>query len=343
MLKKDWELHHICLVVRNWNDTLDYYQSTRMGISVGPQAMYMDYRHGGRPQAMYMDYRHGGPADIYANDKVPRVSGGSGPGKPLKMESKQGRRQDNYTFMDKDCLVGDLLLEIGENQGIPLEGVTHVCYNVPDINAETDKLLEKGCELMWSITQGGNLLENHIDTRKYGNVDISFRPPVLELERAWLDHHHSYPYLKDWKFHGIGIGVRDLDKAVEYYKMLDIIDFQDEIELDGNLLEPIKVSSENMELDFRMRANVGQVGPMVFEFIQPLEGNSVYQESLDSRGEGVADLAFTVDDLEKEAAEMIYRGMPVVLSGKPKNGPAFACFDTRKNSGNIMIRLIQRE
>ena len=330
MLKKDWELHHICLVVRNWNDTLDYYQSTRMGISVGPQAMYMDYRHGG-------------PADIYANDKVPRVSGGSGPGKPLKMESKQGRREDNYTFMDKDCLVGDLLLEIGENQGIPLEGVTHVCYNVPDINAETDKLLEKGCELMWSITQGGNLLENHIDTRKYGNVDISFRPPVLELERAWLDHHHSYPYLKDWKFHGIGIGVRDLDKAVEYYKMLDIIDFQDEIELDGNLLEPIKVSSENMELDFRMRANVGQVGPMVFEFIQPLEGNSVYQESLDSRGEGVADLAFTVDDLEKEATEMIYRGMPVVLSGKPKNGPAFACFDTRKNSGNIMIRLIQRE
>ena len=330
MLKKDWELHHVCLVVRDWNDALDYYQSTRMGLNVGPQAMYMDYRNGG-------------PAKIYVNENLPRSNGGSGPGKPLKVESKQGRRENKYTFMDKDCLVGDLLLEIGENQGIPLEGVTHVCFNVPDINAETDKLLEKGYELMWSITQGGNLLENHIDTRKYGNVDISFRPPVLKLEKAWIDHHRSYPYLKDWKFHGIGIGIRNLDKVVEYWEMLDIIDFQNEIELDGSLLDPINVSSETMELNFKARARVGQVGPMAFEFIQPLEGTSIYHESLDSRGEGVAEMAFTVADLEKEAAPMIYRGMPVVLSGKPKNGSAFACFDSRKNSGNIIIRLIQRE
>jgi hypothetical protein len=291
---------------------------------------------------MYMDLRNGGPADFYNNDKTPRSNGGSGPGKPLK-ESKQGRREDNYTFMDKDCLVGDLLLEIGENKGIPLEGVTHVCFNVPDINAETDKLLEKGCELMSSSTQGGNLVENHIDTRKYGNVDISFRPPILKLEKAWMEHHRSYPYLKDWKFHGLGIGVRDLDKAVEYWEMLDIIDFQSENNLDSSSLGPIDVSSETLELNFKARVRVGQVGTMAFEFIQPLEGTSVYHESMDTRGEGVADLAFTVDDLEKEAATLIYRSMPIVLSGKPKNGPAFACFDTRKNSGNIMIRLIQRE
>jgi hypothetical protein len=54
-------------------------------------------------------------------------------------------------------------------------------------------------------------------------------------------------------------------------------------------------------------------------------------------------MAFTVDNLEKEAAAMIYRNLPIVLSGKPENGPAFACFDTRENSGNIVIRLIQRD
>ncbi len=329
MLKKDWELHHICLVVRNWNDALDYYQSTRMGISVGPQAMYMDYRNGGK-------------AEFYFNKDVPPTNGGLGPGKPLE-ETERGRRKDNYTFMDKDCQVGDLLIEIGENRGIPLEGVTHICFNIPDVKAETEKLLDKGCALMMEITQGGNILENHIDTRKYGNVDISFRPPVLELEKAWIEHYRSYPYLKDWKFHGLGIAVRDLDKAVEYYENLDIIDFQDETELDSNLLDSINVPSESMELDFKTRAKSGLVGPVAFEFIQPLEGNSIYQESLDSRGEGVADIAFTVEDLEKEAATMIYRGTPAVLSGKPKNRPAFACFDTRKNSGNIIIRLIQRE
>jgi catechol 2,3-dioxygenase-like lactoylglutathione lyase family enzyme len=330
MLKKDWEMHHICLVVRNWNDALDYYQSTRMGVSVGPQMMGLDYRHGG-------------PAKFYFNKDVPPTNGGLGPGKPLEEKSERGRRKDNYTFMDKDCQVGDLLLEIGENKGIPLEGITHICFNIPDVKTETEKLLEKGCALMMEITQGDVILENHIDTRKYGNVDISFRPPVLELEQAWIDHHRSYPYLKDWKFHGLGIGVRDLDKTAEYYDNLDIIDFQYETDLDSNLLDPINVKSEPMELNFKTRSKMGLVGPVAFEFIQPLEGNSIYQESLDSRGEGVADLSFTVADLEKEAATMIYRDMPIVLSGKPKNGPAFACFDTRKNSGNIIIRLIQRE
>jgi len=330
MLKKDWELHHICLVVRNWNDALDYYQSIRIGENVGPQVMYMDYRDGGS-------------AKIYSNKDVPKTNGGLGPGKPLEDTSEQGRRSPNYTFMDKDCLIGDLLLEIGENRSIPLEGITHICFNIPDVKKETDKLLEKDCALMWEITQGGNILENHIDTRKYGNVDISFRPPILELEQAWFDHHLSYPYLKDWKFHGLGIAVRDLDKVVEYYEKLDIIEFEPETELNSALLDSINVSSESMELNFKTRVKSGLVGPVAFEFIQPLEGPSIYQESLDSRGEGVAEMVFTVSDLEKEVATMIYRGMPLILSGKPKNGPSFACFDTRKNNGNIIIRLIQRK
>jgi hypothetical protein len=36
----------------------------------------------------------------------------------------------------------------------------------------------------------------------------------------------------------------------------------------------------------------------------------------------------------------VYRGIRVVLSGKPKNGSAFAYFDTRK-AGNLMIKLLQ--
>jgi catechol 2,3-dioxygenase-like lactoylglutathione lyase family enzyme len=336
MLKNDWELHHICLVVRDWNDALHYYQNTRMGVSVGPQVMGLDYQ---------VNPPYWGEDEIpkfYTNKKVPRVNGGSGPGKPMKVESEP-RRKELYKFMDKDCQVGDLLLEIGQSRDITFEGITHLCFNVPDINTETDKLLEKGCEEMWSCTQGDIIMENHLDTRKYGNVDISFRPPLRKHEKAWMDHHRSNPNLNDWKFHGIGIGVRDLDKAVEYYEMLDITDFQSETELDSNSLAPINVSDETMESNFKVRVRDGQVGPVLFEFIQPLEGTSIYHESLDTRGEGVADIAFTVPDLEKEAATMIYRGMPVILSGKPENGPAFACFDSRKNSGNIVVRLIQKD
>ncbi|KKN60640.1 hypothetical protein LCGC14_0529900 [marine sediment metagenome] len=335
MLKNNWELGHVCLVIRDWNNTLHYYQNTRMGVSVGPQVMGLDYQK--NPPYWEEDEI----PKFYKNDKVPVTNGGTGPEKPMKVESKRGR-EEMYKFVDKDCQVGDLLLEIGQKRDIQFEGITHICFNVPDINAETKNLLEKGCAEMSNVMQGDLIMENHIDTRKYGNVDISFRPPLRKHEKAWMDHNRSHPNLKNWKFQGIGIGVRNLDKVVEYYEMLDIIDFQDETNLDSNLLDPINVSSEIMELSFKTRARTGLVSSVAFEFIQPLEGTSIYQESLDSRGEGVAEMAFTVADLEKEAAIMIHRGMPVVLSGKPKKGPAFACFDTRKNSGNIVVKLIQR-
>jgi catechol 2,3-dioxygenase-like lactoylglutathione lyase family enzyme len=336
MLKKDWELHHICLVVRDWNDGLHYYQNTRMGISVGPQVMGLDYQK--NPPYWEEDEI----PKFYVNKNVPRTNGGSGPGKPLQVESEP-KRKELYKFIDKDCQVGDLLLEVGQSRDIPFEGITHICFNVPDINTETNNLLEKGCEEMSSFTQGDLIMENHLDTRKYGNVDISFRPPLRKHEKAWMDHNRSHPNLKDWKFHGLGIGVRDLDKTVEYWEMLDIIDFQSETELDGGSLGPINVSSETIQSDFKARVRSGQVGAVAFEFIQPLEGTSIYHESMDTRGEGVADMAFIVNDLEKEAATMIYRGLPVLFSGKSQSGTAFACFDAREGSGNIVIRLIQRD
>ncbi|MHA2203709.1 MAG: VOC family protein [Candidatus Hodarchaeales archaeon] len=331
-MKKDWELGHIGLVVRDWNIPLGYYQTSRMGVTVGPQVMGMDYQNEGEFK-------------FYYNRKLPRLNGGSGPGKPLKVEPRPTKksRPNTYKFLDKNCQVGDLLLELLVDRSIPFEGITHLCFNVPDIDAETEKLLEKGCKIILSFTHGDNISENYIDTRKYGHVIISFRPPVRKFEKVWTDHNLAHPMLKDWKFHGIGIGVRDLDKTVEYYEILDFTEFQAETELDSSSLASINLPGKTSESNFKTRVRKSYVGPVTYEFFQPLEGSSIYQESLDSRGEGITDLAFTVADLEEETAALIKRDVPVVLSGKPEKGPAFAYFDTRENSGNIMIRLIQRE
>ena len=47
-----------------------------------------------------------------------------------------------------------------------------------------------------------------------------------------------------------------------------------------------------------------------------------------------------VNNLEKEKARLMYRGIAVVLSGKLENGDVFAYFDTRR-VGNLMIKLVQ--
>ena len=82
------------------------------------------------------------------------------------------------------------------------------------------------------------------------------------------------------------------------------------------------------------------VGMIGYEFAQPLEGETIYGSCLTGRGEGVYSLDFTVNNLEKEKARLMYRGIAVVLSGKLENGDVFAYFDTRR-VGNLMIKLVQ--
>ena len=148
--------------------------------------------------------------------------------------------------------------------------------------------------------------------------------------------------VSDWQFKGLGIAVRDIKKTVEYYESLEIAEFQPEVILDSGLLEDVELSTESAEASVTARTRIGHIGSVDFEFVQPLEGEAIYRESLDSRGEGICDMTFTVGNLEDETAKLAERGVPVVLSGKPENGPPFVYFDTRESSGNVMVRLIQR-
>ena len=334
MLRDDWKLNHVGLVVRDWNIPIGYYQSTGMGVSVGPQIVTRDFQE-----------LNAGPSNAFFNDKVPRINGGSGPGKAKDREPQPAgkRRRSTYTFMDKDCQVGDLLFEVIRDRTIPFEGITHLCYNVPDPEAETAKLTEKGCGIVLSFTQGETILENYVDTRQYGHVIISFRPPVERWERAWTAHNLSHPMVSGWKFQGLGVAVRDLDKTVDYYESLDVATFQAEELLDSESVEAIGGAEAGVDSGVKARTRSALIGPVAFEFIQPLEGEAIFGASLDSRGEGVCNTTFTVANLEEEIGKLTQRGVRIAFSGKPKTGPAFAYFDTRESSGNIMVRLIQAE
>ncbi len=319
MLKDDWQLNHVGLVVRDWHTALGYYQSTGMGVSVGPQIVDRDFA----PR---------GPAKFYLNDKIPRISGGAGPGTATPPEENPAPRSNVYRFMDKDCQVGDLLLEILQDKRIPFEGISHLCFNVPDPAAETARLIDKGCDIVLSFTQDdGYVCENYIDTRRFGHVIVSFRPPVEQWEKIWTEHNLSHPIRNDWQFQGIGIAVQDLDEAVVYYESLGIADFAAEAALDIP------------DAGLRARTRTAQIGPVAYEFAQPLEGDSIYGDSLKSRGEGVCDMSFTVTDLALESSKLERQGVEALSSGEMPDGQPFAYFDTRKSSGNVAIRLIQND
>jgi 4-hydroxyphenylpyruvate dioxygenase-like putative hemolysin len=220
------------------------------------------------------------------------------------------------------------------------EGISHICFNLPDPEKTTAKLFKKGCADVMNLTRAdtGKIIENYLGTTKYGGIWLSFRPVPEQWHRAWQAHNLAHPLVSGWKFTGMGVATRDLDKAAEYYKYLGVAELKPEVMLDSSS-RGFKVHGLTGSVA-RARTRTALMGPVAYQFAQPLEKETTYGEFLSKRGEGACSLDFEVDNLERETARLVYRGVRVVLSGKPENGGAFAYFDTRR-AGNLMVKLVQ--
>jgi len=240
--------------------------------------------------------------------------------------------------------VGNLQYECGMGGSVEIESSDHICFNVPDLYAESVPFIYgKGCEVPFVYINNSLIQENHIETTKFGGIKISFRPDPDGKKSAGEQAARDKLPVSDWKFRGIGIAVGDLDKVVEYYQFLEMGRFQPEVAFDSSAIADYREEGEAAGAIVRARTRMAQVGPVSFEFTQPLEGDTIYREALDSRGEGLNDFVFTVDDIDQETAKLAEKGIPTIRSGKPKAGEAFAYFVVHKvrKVGDIMIKLIQ--
>ncbi|MEE8414291.1 MAG: VOC family protein [Dehalococcoidales bacterium] len=331
-MKNDWEFDHVGLVVRNLDEVLTYYPQIGIGVNIGPLGLNATNPVPGSPE----------------EEPAPRTM--TVYGKPSIRARRPPSDAVNISRVIANVQIGSLVVECihGRPEGTGFnddffrdygDGISHTCFNLPDPEKETEDLLKKGCEDIMSLESRGKIVENYLGTAKYGAIWLSFRPPAGERHKAWQAHNRAHPLVSDWKFRGMGVAVRDLDKAVEYYQFLGIAELKPEVMLDSSLSGDFKVHGITGSV-VRARTRAALVGSVVYEFSQSLERETTYGECLSKRGEGAFSLDFTVDDLEKETAKLVYRGVPVVLSGKPKNGSAFAYFDTRK-VGNLMVKLVQ--
>ena len=139
-----------------------------------------------------------------------------------------------------------------------------------------------------------------------------------------------------WKFHHLGAIVRDLDKAIEYFQSLGIGPFI------SNASEGVRDRKVyGKPANIKLRGAEAPLGPIKLEVIQPVEGNSVQKEFLESKGEGINHIGFIVDDLEEEVKKLEERGFRVISTGKiPPNG-GFAYMGTNK-IGGVVIELIEK-
>jgi methylmalonyl-CoA/ethylmalonyl-CoA epimerase len=134
----------------------------------------------------------------------------------------------------------------------------------------------------------------------------------------------------------VAVVVKDLDKAIKFYESLGIGPF-----VEGGSASAIerKVYGKPAP-DVKIKGAMTQMGQINFELLQPVEGESVQKEFLESRGEGVIHICSWVDDLDKEIAKMAEKGVKVVSYVELSDHGKCAYFDTRE-VGGFFLELFQ--
>lgn len=141
------------------------------------------------------------------------------------------------------------------------------------------------------------------------------------------------------RVHHVGVIVRDMEKAIEYYQSLGIGPFKPSGAQAGEV-----TIAEGMYRGKPYTAKTiiskGQVGGIELELLQHVEGESLDKEFLKARGEGINHIAFLVDDIEEEVGKLVEKGFDVIFRIKFQEGGGCAYFDTGK-VGGVLIELVQ--
>ena len=136
----------------------------------------------------------------------------------------------------------------------------------------------------------------------------------------------------------VGIVVKDLKKAEEFYSSLGIGPFFGKPKGVPPLISKIlRGKPANFEMDVRF----ARMGSLEFELIQPLTKEHPYRDFTEKNGEGLHHLGFFVDDIDAEEARLVKQGFKVLARARRPVG-GFTYFEP-DIPGGVVLELLQRQ
>ena len=147
-----------------------------------------------------------------------------------------------------------------------------------------------------------------------------------------------------WELFHVGLVVNDLEKTLAFYDSLGLVTSV-AVGVDGKLArhryedfgEP-----RDRELYKKQRIGMIRLGGLPMELVElPEAGKCANAEFARTRGEGIAHLAYLVEDLEKETAKLVANGIEIVLTEFTEGRATMRYFDTRKRGG-LLLELKQK-
>ncbi|RIQ24949.1 methylmalonyl-CoA epimerase [Jiangella rhizosphaerae] len=128
----------------------------------------------------------------------------------------------------------------------------------------------------------------------------------------------------------VGVAVADLDAAVEWYR-----------EHFGMELEHEERNEEQGVREAMLRVSDGDDGARL-QLLAPLRPDSAIARFLDTRGPGIQQLAYRVDDVEAAAATLRERGLRLLYdTARRGTAGSLVNFVHPKDAGGVLVELVQ--
>jgi catechol 2,3-dioxygenase-like lactoylglutathione lyase family enzyme len=134
--------------------------------------------------------------------------------------------------------------------------------------------------------------------------------------------------------HQVGYVVGNIEKACGFYEStygVGPFDIVDEVNMEGAILRGKPIST-------KIKVAFAKSNEVELEFIEPLEGENLYTEFLEEKGDGVHHLGFVVDDMDAWKKEFSAKGFEPVFH-RDMVVMEFAYFDTSM-FGGLMLELL---
>ena len=137
----------------------------------------------------------------------------------------------------------------------------------------------------------------------------------------------------------VAIVVRDIESAEKRWASALQVGLPDTIVTQPG--EEVRMSFSGRPSNAQCKLAFFDLGGVQLELIEPLGGDSTWQEVLDRRGEGVHHVAFWTEDMAASARDLRGRGVNLVQRGDMGEGQ-YAYFDGEKELGCV-VELLERK
>jgi methylmalonyl-CoA/ethylmalonyl-CoA epimerase len=136
------------------------------------------------------------------------------------------------------------------------------------------------------------------------------------------------------QLHHVCIVVHDIDKAVAFYESAGVGPWKafppmDAYELDGY----------NRDAFLQMRYKFATLDNVQIQLCQPGEGDTPQRRFLDTRGEGVFHLGFTVDSVDAARQQGLDAGLSHLASGRLDDRSGFTYFNTADQGAGVTLEV----